>query len=258
VNAASTHDHPPLHTTWPIHRRQVGQLAVGYVVLVAVWIGIGKALTGPLNGTALSRLDQRVAEWFVRHRTPTWNHLTVIGSYLAETVTKVAVTAVLALVLLAVWKRWLETMVLVVSLVMEAAAFITVTYVVGRHRPNVPRLESSPVGSSFPSGHVAAAMAYTAIAVIVFWHTRKVWPRVLAVVVTAVIPPIVGLSRMYRGMHFLTDVVGGALLGGAAVILTVVVLGRPADTAPNDEPLTAWHPAAGNDEPRPVAAVSNA
>jgi membrane-associated phospholipid phosphatase len=34
----------------------------------------------------------------------------------------------------------------------------------------------------------------------------------------------VGLSRMYRGMHYPTDVLFGALLGGASVIATVIVL----------------------------------
>jgi PAP2 superfamily len=60
--------------------------------------------------------------------------------------------------------------------------------------------------------------------VVVFRRTRNVWSRTIAVIVTAVIPVVVALSRMYRGMHFLSDVVGGALLGGAAVVLTVTVL----------------------------------
>ena len=213
-----------LRTTWPVHRRQAWQLITGWVILTAVWIGFGKLLTGPLKSSALTRLDQRVANWMVAHRTPTWNHVTVLGSDLAETVTKVVVTAALALVLLMVWKRWLEPLVLLISLVIEAAAFIVVTTIVDRSRPAVPRLDNSPVGSSFPSGHVAAAVAYAAIAMIVFWHTRKVWARTIAVIVTAVIPVIVALSRMYRGMHFLSDVVGGALLGGVAVALTVWVL----------------------------------
>ncbi len=215
-----------LRDTWPVHRRQAAQLICGYVVLTVVWIGFGELLTGPLKDSGIVRTDQRVAKWMVTQRTPTWNHLTVWGSYLAETTTKVVVTAVLALVLLGIWKRWFEPMVLVVSLVIEAAAFIVVTTVVGRQRPNVPRLDTSPVGSSFPSGHTAAAAAYIAIAVVVFWHTRKRWARCIAVVVAALVPVIVALSRMYRGMHYLSDTVAGAILGTAAVVLTVTVLVR--------------------------------
>jgi undecaprenyl-diphosphatase len=214
-----------------LHRRQTEQLLCGWAALTVVWIGLGALLTGPLAGGVIVRADERVAHWMVAQRTPTWNHITVWGSLLAETTTKVAVTALLALVFLWLWRRWFEPVFLVVSLAIEASAFIVVTAVVGRHRPDVPRLDGSPVGSSFPSGHTAAAAAYAAIAVIVFWHTRNRWARVAVVIVTAVVPVIVGLSRMYRGMHFLSDTLAGAVLGFAAVALTAIVLARSPEGA---------------------------
>ncbi len=215
-----------LRATWPVHRRQSLQLLCGWVALTIVWIGLGALVTGPLAGGAIGRADERVAHWMVAQRTPTWNHATVWGSLMAETTTKVVVTALLALVFLRLWRRWFEPVFLVVSLVIEAAAFVVVTTVVGRSRPDVPRLDGSPVGSSFPSGHTAAAAAYTAIAVVVFWHTRKRWARVVVVFLTALVPVIVGLARLYRGMHFLSDTIAGALLGAAAVALTAGVLTR--------------------------------
>ncbi len=221
-----------LRSTWPVHRRQSVQLLCGWAALTVVWIGLGTLLTGPLAHGSIVRADEHVANWMVAHRTPTWNHLTVWGSLLAETTTKVVVTAVLAVVFLRLWRRWLEPVLLVVSLVIEAAAFIAVTTVVGRNRPDVPRLDGSPVGSSFPSGHTAAAAAYAAIAVVVFLHTRKRWARVMVVVLSALVPVIVALSRLYRGMHFLSDTVAGTILGGAAVALTAIVLARsPEGTA---------------------------
>jgi undecaprenyl-diphosphatase len=207
------------------------QLLCGWVVLTIVWIGLGTLLTGPLAGGVIVRADERVANWMIAQRTPTWDHVTVLGSLLAETTTKVVVTAVLAVVFLWLWRRWFEPVFLVVSLVIEAAAFIVVTTVVGRDRPDVPRLDSSPVGSSFPSGHVAAAAAYAAIAVVVFLHTRKRWARILVVLVSVLVPVIVALSRMYRGMHFLSDTIAGAVLGCAAVALTAVVLARSPEGA---------------------------
>ncbi len=220
-----------LRETWPVHRRQSLQLLCGWVALTVVWICVGSLLTGPLVGGAIVRADERVADWLVEQRTPTWNRVTEWGSLLAETTTKVVVTALLALVFLRLWRRWFEPVFLVVSLVIEAAAFIVVTTVVGRDRPDVPRLDDSPVGSSFPSGHSAAAAAYAAIAVVVFWHTRKRWARILVVLVTVLVPVIVSLSRMYRGMHFLSDTLAGIVLGGAAVALTAVVLARSPEGA---------------------------
>ena len=220
-----------LRSTWPVHRRQSVQLLCGWAALTVVWIGLGKLLTGPLADGSIVRADDRVAQWMVAHRTPTWNRVTVWGSLLAETTTKVVVTAVLALVFLRLWRRWFEPVLLIVALVIEAAAFIAVTTIVGRNRPDVPRLDGSPVGSSFPSGHTAAAAAYAAIAVVVFLHTRKRWARVMVVILSALVPVIVALSRMYRGMHFLSDTVAGTILGGAAVALTAAVLARSPEGA---------------------------
>ena len=187
-----------------------------YALLVAVWFGLGKAV---VNSSAIQELDESVADWFVDQRTPGLDSATVWGSGLADTFVKIAVTAVLAIAMRMAWKRWREPLMMVVPLVLEAAAFITVTYMIGRPRPDDP-LETSPVNSSFPSGHVAAAAAYGALVIIVFWHTRKFWIRALVILFSVLVPLVVALSRMYRGMHFLSDVVAGAALGVAAVVLS--------------------------------------
>ena len=63
---------------------------------------------------------------------------------------------------------------------------------------------------------------YGAIAAIIVWHTRHRWIKVVAVAVGAAIPLIIGGSRVYRGMHYPTDVLAGGLLG--AIWLTVVLV----------------------------------
>ena len=215
-----------LRSTWPLHRRQVLQVLGAYVVLTALFTGIGLLITGPLENGSVVRLDERVARWFADRRTDPMNTLSLIGSNLAETWTKVLVTLIVAIVMMRMWRRWYEAAVISVALILEASVFVTVTTLVGRDRPDVPRLDSSPIGSSFPSGHVAAAMAYSAIAVVVFWHTRNRLARLLMAAACVLIPIAVGLARMYRGMHFLSDVTAGALLGGACVIVTVWIMQR--------------------------------
>ncbi len=195
-----------------------------YAVMSGVWIAMGMAITHGLRHSWLQRTDTHVEVWFAAHRTHTLNSLTFVGSQLADTMVKVAATAVIALVMLLVWRRWKEPVFVVLALILEAAVFITTTWVVGRPRPNVPRLETSPVGSSFPSGHTAAAVVYSAVVVIVFWHTKKRWPRVLAVCVVTFLVLAAGFSRMYRGMHHPSDVIAGALLGAVAVAATAVIV----------------------------------
>ena len=222
-------DAPRVRDTWPVHKRQTVQLVASYVLLTAVFTGMGLLITGPLADGALVRADEDAAQWFADHRTPLLNDLTWWGSMIADTYVKIVVTALAAGFMLWKWRRWREPLLVIAALVIEASAFITITTFVGRPRPDVPRLESSPVDSSFPSGHTAAAVAYAAIAIVVFWHTRRVWVRVLTVVITVALPVIVGLSRAYRGMHHVSDVIAGVLLGAAAVVLVWLILRRRTD-----------------------------
>ena len=120
------------------------------------------------------------------------------------------------------------------------------TLLIDRPRPNVPQLDAAPPTSSFPSGHTAAAVCfYGSVAAIILWHSRHRWIKVVAVVVCAAVPLTIAGSRVYRGMHYPTDVLAGVLLG--AIWLTVVIFyvrthdagGRrdaavDADTAPGE------------------------
>ncbi len=198
-----------------IDRSDVVLFCGSYIVLVVVWYGLGRAI---MASDVIMRADYNAVQWLVRRRTPRLDYLTELGSSMSSTGIKILVTAVLAAVVFAVWRRWREPMVIVLSLLLEAMAFITVTYLVARPRPDVARLEGSSVDSSFPSGHAAAAVVYSAVLIVVFWHTRKWWVRIIAGIVTLSVAVIVAVSRVYRGMHYLTDVIAGCLLGAASVV----------------------------------------
>ncbi|HUF97348.1 MAG TPA: phosphatase PAP2 family protein [Ilumatobacter sp.] len=215
-----------MRATWPIRRSDAGLLVGFYVAMTLLWTGIGALIKHSSDGTALGNADRDIEEWLVERRTPSRNTLSLVGSMLSETAIKIVVTAIVGVVLLWLLRRWFETLVIAVSLIIEAMIFMTVTLIVARPRPDVPRLDESPVSTSFPSGHVAAAACYGAMAVVLFWHTRRFWLRAMAVFLTLAIPTAVGVARMYRGMHYLTDVVGGAIIGAMCVVAVTWILKR--------------------------------
>jgi membrane-associated phospholipid phosphatase len=214
-------------TSWPIDWRKGLVLAIALVGSVGVFAAFGYLLTDVFAPNPVTRLDVEVAEHFAANRTPTGDDLAHWGALLADTAVKIGVTAVFAMIAFAAWRRWHEPVYLAVTLIFEATVFIIVTTIVGRPRPDVLRLEDSPVNSSYPSGHVAAATVYGAFVVIVFWHTRARWARALAVVAYACVVAAVGWARLYQGMHFLSDVATGVVLGLWSLTICLLVLGRP-------------------------------
>lgn len=243
-----THDtvehHTRLRRTWILGWHEARQLLVAYIAMTGVFALVGWVAFGDHRHWWLVDVDERISRWFADNRTDPLNTATLIGSWLSETVTKIAVTAIVVLILLRWLRRWYEALVVAVALVLEAMVFITTTFIVGRNRPPVPHLDGSPVGSSFPSGHVAAAVCYAAIAVVVGSNCARRWIVVTLWTLAVAVPVIVGLSRMYRGMHFMSDVVSGMLLGVVSVIVTLLIL-TPAERArrerqhPSSEPAVA-------------------
>jgi undecaprenyl-diphosphatase len=219
----------------PIDRHKWLQLVAGLVGAVAVLVVVGYLMTDMSAPNPITRFDADTADRLAASRTPVLDDLAHWGSFLADTEVKIVVTALFAAVAFAMWRRWHEPLFLAVTLIFEATVFIIVTTIVGRSRPDVPRLEDSPVDSSFPSGHVAAAAVYGAFVLIVFWHTRATWARAVAVVVYSCVVVAVAWARLYAGMHFLSDVVTGVVLGLWSVAFCLVVLGHPARSGRTSE-----------------------
>lgn len=191
--------------------------ALAFAVVGLVAVVLGTFVERWVVHGAIGRADLDVARWLAERRTATRNDLSVVGSYLAETVTVVALVVVVAAAL-ALRKRWWLAAFVIVSLCLEALVYLTATFAIVRDRPAVPRLEDLIVSDSFPSGHTAAAVAiYGSIAVVVWTLTTSRLARSVFLGIAVVFPVLVALSRVYRGMHNPSDVVCGALLGAGCI-----------------------------------------
>jgi membrane-associated phospholipid phosphatase len=111
---------------------------------------------------------------------------------------------------------------LAVILAVELVTFLTISSAVGRERPTVVHLGSVPGTGSFPSGHVAAAIVLYGY--LAFLRRTLAAPRlapVAALLWTVVAAVAVGWARMYRGMHHPLDVLAGAAMGTALLVVFV-------------------------------------
>jgi len=82
-------------------------------------------------------------------------------------------------------------------------------------RPRPPGGLSEAAGSSFPSGHAAHAIVFVAIAVGVAHAFPSFVHRAAVVLAAIALAGLIGISRIYLRVHYLSDVVGGWALGSA-------------------------------------------
>ena len=180
------------------------------------------------DGTGIAGFDLPVLEVMVGHRTPA---SAAAVTWFTQTAGPIGmpILGAVAAVLTALHARRVTPVILtVVAGAGSLAMTIAVKGLVGRNRPPlaeaVPPFESS---ASFPSGHSLNAIVIIGIVVYSLVLTLKArWARVVTIVVGTAYALAVGLSRVYLGHHWLSDVIGAWLLGLAWLLVVIVAAPR--------------------------------
>jgi membrane protein DedA with SNARE-associated domain/membrane-associated phospholipid phosphatase len=189
-------------------------LSVALFVLIAYAVVVGRE-PGPTPGdmTAMEVVESLRTGWL----TDVAKVVTALGSGVF-----VWGLTVVCAAFLAVRRRWVEFSVLIAGMTLLSIGFHEIKAAVDRPRPPDPLVSAS--GSSFPSGHAAHSVLYVWAAVTIVMRLRPGMARGAAVVAAGIaLTVLVGLSRVYLGVHYLSDVSAGWALGAAAFSLCAAV-----------------------------------
>jgi undecaprenyl-diphosphatase len=210
---------PQEHHMLPHPRVGVAEIVTGWVLIFGVLFVFGMLVSRYTGGTFIRTFDVAIPRWFADHRTPLLNDVSWWLSKAGDTNSILAVSLVVCPLAVALLHRWRPALFVALALFGELFLFLASAKAVARDRPDVPQLDGTLPTSSFPSGHIAATIClYTAIALIVMPRTNRWW-RWLTVVAAVVMPLAVASSRLYRGMHYPTDVMGAVLLSALWITL---------------------------------------
>lgn len=197
--------------------------AVGLVLVLGLVLAAGGIYDAVEESDGIAGLDRPVLDRALAARSPgldaALTAFTHLGGPLGMTVIASALTVAM------VW-RWRSRTPLVLVLITVAgslSATVVGKNAVGRLRPPlsdaVPPFESSP---SFPSGHALNSTAIAGVvAYLVLLHLQRRLARVVTVVLAAAWAVGIGLSRVFLGHHWLTDVMVGWVIGLAWLALVV-------------------------------------
>ena len=212
-------------------------LVVGGGVFAAMVAASAEVYDNVQESDELAGLDQPVLDAMVEARSPGLDQLVTAYTDLGGVVWAPVATTLLVVGLALLWRSWTP----VVLMLVATAGSLTMTavgkMVIARDRPGtdlaVPPYETS---AAFPSGHALNAVVIAGIiAYLLVLRSRSAQVGVVVVVLAVLHAVLMGLSRVYLGHHWLTDVLVAWFVGTAwlALVITVhqLVLRRTASRA---------------------------
>ncbi len=208
--------------------RLVALVVAAFLAVEALLLGLGFLVTRGLDDTDLHAEEVELERALLAERTPTWDGITAAGTVLGSTWVVIGLTAVGCLVLLRRGHGPRLPVFLALAVAGETALFLLAASVIDRERPPIPQLDAAPPTSSFPSGHTAATLALGFGLALGLARTRP-GHRLLAVIWVLVLAfaSFVMATRLYRGMHWPTDLAASVVFVVAWLVLLRAILLPP-------------------------------
>jgi len=198
--------------------------ALGLVVIASAAAGAGQLMEDVTDGDGVAVLDHPVAAFVAAHRTGTLTAVMRMASSAGGPAVLGVVTVAVGVMLGILWHRWAPVLVAGVTVAGNGVLTLALKQAIARPRPPLSGALAAADGYAFPSGHAAAAAA--AFGVLAFLCAGPLRARAARVTMwagAAMLTALVGISRVYLGVHWTTDVLGGWAFG--VLWLAVVVTG---------------------------------
>jgi undecaprenyl-diphosphatase len=198
-------------------------LVIGGVIAVALSFVASRIYDAVTEADGVAGLDLPILNFMITLRSPVLD--TVVTGYtdLAGPI-GMPILAVVAILILSLRRRsWTPAILIAAAGIGSLLMTIAGKDIIGRHRPPlidaVPPYEYSP---SFPSGHTLNALVIAGVvAYLLILRRTTTHGRVITIVVAGVFALTIGVSRVFLGHHWFTDVLAAWVLGAAWLALII-------------------------------------
>jgi membrane-associated phospholipid phosphatase len=190
-------------------------LALGALMLLAAAWTFGAIAEDVVTGDRITLVDARIAQWLHEHASAGLTRWMLLATDLHSTIAVSCYSAVAATFFVR-GREWRRLVTLAVCLAGGLALNVAMKLAFHRARPTFDQPLLTLSSYSFPSGHVVGSTIMYGLAVAwVFTRTPRFAWRALAIGAAAVAIALVAFTRLYLGVHYLSDV-GAAFLEGVA------------------------------------------
>jgi membrane-associated phospholipid phosphatase len=198
-------------------------LVVGGLIAFVLSFLAARVYDAVTDRDGVAGLDRPLLDLALRLRSPSLDSLLTGFTNIAGPI-GMPIIAVVALLILGIARRsWTPVILIAASGIGSLLMTIAGKDIIGRNRPPlVDAVRPYEYSPSFPSGHTLNATVIAGIiAYLLILRIRRLSARIVAVAIAAVFALAIGLSRVFLGHHWFTDVLAGWILGAAWLALVI-------------------------------------
>lgn len=168
--------------------------------------------------------DRMIYDWLHRLHSETMTADVIFLTHMGSAFRVIPIYAFILIVLL-IWRKRAEALVLTLALGGGGMLNYVLKQVFRRSRPDVEHLVEVG-GYSFPSGHAMVSFIFYGMLAYIAWYYlyEYILLRWVAVVLLLLLGVSIGISRVYLGVHYATDVIAGFTIGGIWLVACIVGL----------------------------------
>ncbi len=148
----------------------------------------------------------------------------------------ITLSAIVVLLVIAIFKKYRYMFGFLVAVIGTQGTVMLLKDIVGRARPALFQPLVVETSYSFPSAHAAMSIAFFGFIGFLFFHHAHTWfGRLFAVVIPSIVAICIGASRVYLGVHYVSDVLGGWCVG--VLWLVIAIMAFRHSRLPKERPL---------------------
>lgn len=197
-------------------------ILISFIVFV-IGTNLFVELSEEVTGNSVENFDRSVTEYVTSFRSPGLTSFFIFITDMGDVYAYIAAMILVTIFLFVKLRSWKFIFQLLGVLVLSALSNIALKKVFDRARPTEEHLVVIE-SLSYPSGHAMSAMAFYGFLIYLLYQIKmNNIVRVLLSVVFALLILFIGLSRIYLGVHFPSDVAGGFIAGLIWVAFCIVL-----------------------------------
>lgn len=193
------------------------------LIIVIGGINIFIELTEELKEEVLPLYDQEITNYVISYRNPFLTKYFIFMTNVGDLYGYLVVLAISGIVSYFVFKKWRGVVQTVLVLILASLSNVMLKRFIDRARPDIEHLVSVET-LSYPSGHAMSAMAFYGFVIYLFFRFKinKFFKIAIMLFLVFIILSI-GISRIYLGVHFPSDIAGGYIAGLIWVVFCILI-----------------------------------